>query len=58
MKEPWEDQEPIWKCNYVEGCNKSSYYHVCTNHTKNSHIFICPEHLDEYLGLEKKKIKT
>ncbi len=39
----------VWKCNYVKGCNKGSYYSTTIN---NKHVYICPEHLNEYLGYD------
>ena len=42
------DNWMVWTCNYKEGCNKPSYYHLCTD---GRHKYICPKHLKEYLGI-------
>jgi hypothetical protein len=57
MKNKTKDRLPTqyvemrkWYCNYIKGCNKFAYYHVCT---RNKHLYICPEHLNQYLGYIK-----
>ncbi len=52
MKKKKKDNSWVWSCNYVKDCNKSSYYHVCTDVTKGKHIYICPKHLKVYLGYD------
>jgi len=48
------DEWGMWECNYVKGCKKPSYYHT-TAHAKGRHVYICPEHLKEFLGFKMKR---
>ncbi len=50
------DHSFVWNCNYLKGCNKPSYFHLCTPSTNGKHVYICEDHLNDYLGYSENLI--